>query len=40
MNDILNSGELAHHNTASSLNYKDWDAVDVHAWLEEHLKLP
>ena len=31
---------LAHHNTASSLNYKDWGAQDVQGWLEEHLKLP
>jgi hypothetical protein len=40
MNDILNPDNLAHHRTASSLNYKDWDFADVSAWLEEHLKVP
>lgn len=40
MNDILNPDDLAHHRTASSLDYKDWDFSDVSAWLEEHLKIP
>jgi hypothetical protein len=37
---ILSPENLAHHGTASSLNYKDWDFNDVAGWLEEHLKLP
>jgi hypothetical protein len=40
MNDILSPDNLAHHRTASSLNYKEWDFSDVSAWLEEHLKIP
>jgi hypothetical protein len=37
---LLQPENLAHHGTASSLNYKDWDFNDVTGWLEEHLKLP
>jgi hypothetical protein len=37
---MLQPENLAHHGTASSLNYKDWDFNDVAGWLEEHLKLP
>ena len=37
---VLQPENLAHHGTASSLNYKDWDANDVACWLDEHLKLP
>ena len=37
---FLQPETLAHHGTASSLNYKDWDFNDVAGWLEEHLKLP
>ena len=37
---LLQPENLAHHGTASSLNYKDWDFNDVAGWLEEHLKLP
>ena len=37
---LLHPENLAHHGTASSLNYKDWDFNDVAGWLEEHLKLP
>ena len=38
-NGIIHPENLAHHGTASSLNYKDWDLNDVAGWLEEHLKL-
>lgn len=37
---LLQPENLAHHGTASSLNYKDWDFNDVAGWLEDHLKLP
>jgi len=37
---LIQPENLAHHGTASSLNYKDWDSNDVLGWLEEHLKLP
>jgi len=37
---LIHPENLAHHGTASSLNYKDWDFNDVAGWLEEHLKLP
>jgi hypothetical protein len=37
---LIQPENLAHHGTASSLNYKDWDMNDVGGWLEEHLKLP
>ena len=40
MTDLMNPDNLAHHRTASSLDYKDWDFSDIQAWLEEHLKLP
>ena len=40
MNEIFNPNNLAHHQTASSLDYKDWDHNDVSGWLEDHLKLP
>lgn len=29
MNDLINPANLAHHKTASSLNYKDWLMEDV-----------
>jgi len=32
--------ELAHHQSASSLDYKEWLMHDVLQWLDEHLKLP
>ena len=36
---LIHPDMLAHHGTASSLNYKDWSLGDVSGWLEEHLKL-
>jgi hypothetical protein len=29
MGGALNTADLAHHQTASSLDYKEWDAYDV-----------
>lgn len=29
MNSLLNTDELAHHQTASSLDYKEWGTHDV-----------
>jgi hypothetical protein len=34
MNDLSNPANLAHHQSASSLNYKDWEYNDVSQWLE------
>lgn len=31
--------ELAHHQNASSLDYREWNLEDVLNWLGDHLKI-